>query len=173
MTHEQYATIKQINSQLFWKANFYRPSPMPCAKAYARPREEPAAGGGGFMSIAAILWQRPSSPDDGDNLGGDEKGPGDMMSKRRREVWKAKDEKYRSTDKNGVSKQGKTNGREEKSLVVWLQQASYLTHWSNTNQPCLQVNANRDLIDCEACEASPSYVKCMCVTLPWISHPLP
>ena len=55
---------------LAWPANVdVRPSPTPCTMTGARPREDPAVGGGGVDQIDARLQRRPSSPDTGDESG--------------------------------------------------------------------------------------------------------
>ena len=61
------------------------PPPMPCAKTDVRLSEDPAAGGSGVDPIAAILRQRPSSPDIRGELGFKAKEEGSMAERRRRE----------------------------------------------------------------------------------------
>ena len=71
---------------LAWTENLYgRPSPMPCANMDARLREDSSAGGGGVDPIAVRLWQIPSSPDAGGELGFEAKGAGSMVARLRRE----------------------------------------------------------------------------------------
>ena len=57
-------------------------------------------------------------------------------------------------------------GEKQKRLIAWLRQELYLSSWSNTNHPCLQIVTNKYLIYYEACDASFSYVKHLCVSLP-------
>ena len=62
---------------------------MPCDKADARPREEPAIEVGRVALIAAILQRRPSSTNDGYDLGREAKEAGNMVVNCFQEFWKA------------------------------------------------------------------------------------
>ena len=78
---------------LAWPANVnVRPSPMPCAKEDARPREDPTDGGGRVDPIAARLQRIPSSPDTGDESGLEANDAGSMVARRRQEGGRRKAE---------------------------------------------------------------------------------
>ena len=104
-------------------ANFvYRTSPIPCVKTYARPREDPAAGGGGVDPIAAILWRRASSPGAGEKLGFEAKEAGIMVARRRqegkiREGERPERKTRKPTDKNGAAKRGQTAEEDKKQKM--------------------------------------------------------
>ena len=98
---------------LAWPENFYnKPSPIPCDKTDARPREDPAAGGGRVDPIAAILWRRPSSPNRGDKSGFEAKEAGGIVERRQQEGERRERKKKKPTDKNRTAKQGQTADEE-------------------------------------------------------------
>ena len=49
--------------------------------------------GGGVALTSVIFWQRPSNPNNGDELVREVKESGNMVAKQRKEVWKAGDNK--------------------------------------------------------------------------------
>ena len=112
---------------------------MPCAKADARPMEYPSARGGGVNPIAAILRQRPSSPNSGDELGLEVKESGTIVARQQQEGGRRKQKTRNSTDNNGAAKRGQTadEDKNKQRLIAWPRQVSYLACWSNRNQICL------------------------------------
>ena len=58
---------------------------MTCANTDARPKEYPAAGGGGVDQIAARLRQRPSRPNAGGKSVFEAKEAGSMVASQRQE----------------------------------------------------------------------------------------
>ena len=105
---------------------------MRCAKTDVRPSEDPAAGGGRVDLIAVILRWGPSIPNARDESGFEAKKAGIMVERRQREGERRKRKTRKSTDKNGVAKQGHT-ADEDKKISAWPQQSSYLACWSNRN----------------------------------------
>ena len=81
---------------------------MSCAKTDTRQREDPAAGGDWFNPIAAILWQRPSSPNAGDKSGFEEKEAGSMVARQWQEGQSQERNTRKSTEKNGTAEKGQT-----------------------------------------------------------------
>ena len=82
------------------------PPPYSVPRADARPREDPTAGGGRVVPIAAIFQRRTSIPDDGYESGLEAKEEGNMVTRQQREGKRRKRETRNSTDKNGAAKQG-------------------------------------------------------------------
>ena len=89
--------------------------------------------------IAAILRQRPSSPDAGDKSGLYAKEAGNVVVRQRRKFRRRKRKTNKLTDKNGAAKQEQTADEDikQKRLIMWPWHASYLTRWSDRNQPSL------------------------------------
>ena len=108
---------------------------MSCAKADARPREDPATGGGGVTPIAPRFRQRPSRLNARDDSGIEAKEAGSMVARRRQEDGRRKQKTRKKTDKNGAVKQGQTaeEDKNKKILIMWPQQVLYLNQWSNRN----------------------------------------
>ena len=79
---------------------------MSCDKADARPKEDPAAGGGGVDQIATILRQRPYIPNDRDELVLEAKEEGSMVVMCQREGEKRKQKIRKPTDKYSAAQRG-------------------------------------------------------------------
>ena len=137
---------------------------MPCAKAYARLREDPASGGGGVSPIAARLRWIPSGPDSRDDSGLEVKEASNMVEKLRREGCRRKWNMRDSTEKNGAAKQGQTEDERKKGWlhgcgrrqkVRCVAAAGVVPSPLVRHKPTvfLQVNTRRDLLDCESYNA--------------------
>ena len=144
---------------------------MHCAKADARPREDPAAGGGGVDPIAAKLRRRPSIPNAGGKSVFKAKEAGSMVARRRREGQRQERKTRKSTENNCAAMRGKTADKEEKKRYDSVATAGIVPCPLIRQKPTLslQVSARRDLIDCDAFNASlstpnicaPLYLECV------------
>ena len=133
---------------------------MPCAKKDERPRDDPAAGGGGVDPISSRLRRRSSIPDVRYESGLKAKEAGSMVERRRREGRKF-------TGKYIAAKQVQTADEEKNKKVDFMAVAVVIPHPLVQKKPTLflQVYTRRDFLNCEAFNASLSNVKRLCAAL--------
>ena len=141
-----------------------RPSPIPCDKAHACTREDPATGGVRVAPISANLWWIPYIPEAKDESGLEVKEASNMVEKLRREGFRRKRNMRDSTEKNGAAKQGHTEDEKKKGWlhgcgrrqkVRCVAAAGVVPSPLVRHKPTvfLQVNTRRDLLDCESYNA--------------------
>ena len=163
--------IKQITHHSFGKRTLITGSPP-----YLVPRWTRAQGkilmleASGTAPLAPILRQRSSSPSPnaGDKSVLDAKEAGNMMARLRQEGGRRNQKMRKSTDKNGVAKQGHTADKEKNKKVDCVSAAGVVPPLmvQQKTTMSLQFNARCDLINCEAYNSSLLYVKRMCADLP-------
>ena len=95
-----------------------RPSPIPCDKAHACTRGDPATGGVRVAPISANLWWIPYIPEAKDESGLEVKEAGNKVAKWQREGWRRKQKTGKLTDNNGAANRGQTADEEGKKC--WL-----------------------------------------------------
>ena len=145
-----------------------RPSPMPCNKADARLREDPAAGGDRVNPIAARLRRRYSIPNAGHELGLEAKEERSMVERRQCEGGRRSRRQGSQLTRMSWSSKGRQRTRRNTKNIDYVATAGVVPRPLVKQKPTvsLQFNARRVLLDCEAFNASLSYVKQLCANLP-------